>query len=338
MIRLAINGYGRIGRCILRALYENNYRNHLQVVAINEPADLTTITHLTKYDSTHGRFIAQVKQQDACLIVNDDRIAISHETDIDALNWSDHNVDIVLECSGQYDQQSQIEKHLKAGAKRVLLSQPGQADIKTLVYGLNHNALKASDQIISAASCTSNSLVPVIDVLHKAFGIEHGVITTIHSLMNDQPVLDAYHNTDLRKTRAASDSIIPVNTGLAAGIERLLPQLKGRFEARALRVPVTNVSLLDVCVQLTSPQAVENVNNALQLAAENELIDILGVSDEPLASCDYNHDTRSAIVDLAQTRCSGSLAHILLWFDNEWAFANRMLDLSQLWSDRISGG
>lgn len=331
MIRLAINGYGRIGRCVLRALYESGYRDQLQVVAINEPADLATIVHLTKYDSTHGRFPAEVSGSDGILKVNGDVIQVSHHQQLDALSWGDADIDVVLECSGLYDKHAQLEQHLNAGASKVLLSQPGEAAIKALIYGVNEHAISPGDSIVAAASCTSNCIVPVIDVLDRAFDIDNGFITTIHSVMNDQPVIDAYHHTDLRKTRAAGQSIIPVDTGLAEGIGRILPALDGKFAARALRVPTTNVSAIELMVQVKQSQTLEAVNIALQEAAGNALMGILGYSDEPLASCDFNHDTRSGIVDSGQTRVSGQLINVLVWFDNEWGYANRMLDIVKHW-------
>lgn len=337
MIRLAINGYGRIGRCVLRALYEGDYSEHMQVVAINEPADLPTIAHLTKYDSTHGRFNADIDFTDGQLTINGNAIAVSHFQSLDELPWQEHHIDVVLECSGQFASPVLLQKHIQRGAKKVLLSQPGESDVKALVYGINHQLLNADDEIASAASCTSNCIAPVIKTLDEAFEIESGVITTIHSVMNDQPVLDGYHHTDLRKTRASSHSIIPVDTGLAQGISRVLPAMSNRFTARALRVPTTNVSALDLSVVVKNPATSMSVNNFLQ-DASNRSIDagglsgITGITDEPLASCDFNHDARSGIVDAGQTRVSGSLINVLVWFDNEWGFANRMLDITRYWS------
>ena len=335
MIRIAINGYGRIGRSVLRALYESRNRHAtdrrlMQVVAINEPADLSTIAHLTKYDSTHGRFGYDVQVEGSSLKIAGDLIAVSHHNTLDLLFWDD--VDVVLECSGCYPQHSELSRHLNNGARRVLLSQPGDTDLKTIIYGVNHSILEGSDYIVSAASCTSNCIVPVIATLDDAFGIESGVITTIHSLMNDQPVLDGYHHTDLRKTRSASASIIPVDTGLAAGIERILPGLGNRFSARALRVPTHNVSAMELAVQLRQIIDKDSVNSALRAAAHGGLANILGYSVEPLASIDYNHDARSGIVDGGETRVSGQLASVLTWFDNEWAYANRMLDIVSHWT------
>ncbi len=335
MLRLAINGYGRIGRCVLRALYESDYRQRMQVVAINELAELATIAHLTKYDSTHGRFPAQVAVADGVLQVNDDAIAVSHHESLAALDWSTHAVDLVLECSGLYASDDELQQHRQRGAGRVLLSQPGDASVKAIVWGINQQDLTADDTVASAASCTSNCITPVIDVLHRAFDVQAGVITTIHSAMNDQPVIDAYHHTDLRKTRAAGQSIIPVDTGLAAGIGRVLPALADKFAARALRVPTTNVSAMELTVTVAAPVSVECVNNALRQAAEGDLIGVLGYGEELLASCDYNHDPRSAIVDAGQTRVSGNIVNVLIWFDNEWAYANRMLDVANDWANKI---
>ncbi len=344
MLKLAINGYGRIGRCVLRALYESAHysgasvegvaRRRIKIVAINEPADLNTIAHLTKYDTTHGRFPGRVDienphTENKRLRINDDVIAVSHETDLARLNWREHDIDIVLECSGEYTTPQQLQRHIDAGAKRVLLSQPG-VEIPVVVYGINQTILRGDETIVSAASCTTNCIVPVIDVLEREFGIEHGMITTIHSAMNDQPVLDAYHHTNLRKTRAAGQSIIPVDTGLAFGVGRVLPNLAGRFAAHALRVPTINVSAMQLTAQLRTSADVATVNRALAQAATQNA-GILGYTEEPLASCDFNHDPRSGIVDASQTRVAGNLINVLTWFDNEWGYANRMLDVAAYW-------
>jgi glyceraldehyde-3-phosphate dehydrogenase type I len=329
--RIAINGYGRIGRSVLRALYECDYRQQLQIVAINEPADLATIAHLTKYDSTHGRFAATIDTAKENLIVNGDTIAITHHETLQDLDWD--GIDLVIDCSGEYALKAELELHLLHGAQRVLLSQPGELPIKAIVYGINHAAISAQDRILSTASCTTNAIVPVIKVLDDAFGIEHGIINTIHSAMNDQPVLDGYHHSDLRKTRASSASIIPINTALAAGIGRILPALDGRFSAHALRVPTLNVSAMEMTVQVSKTVTIEAVNAALQRAATGELRDVLGYTVEPLASCDFNHEPQSAIVDASQTGVSGQLVNVLIWFDNEWAYARRMLDVARYWLD-----
>ena len=251
MIRVAINGYGRIGRSVLRALYESNGCQSIQIVAINEPADCKTIAHLTKYDSTHGRFLGSVDVEGDVLTVNGDAIGVFHHDDIQQLPWRDLDIDVVLECSGSFADRETAEQHLSAGAKKVIFSQPAESTVDaTIVLGVNEHQLTGDETIISNASCSTNCVVPVIKTLHEAFEVEGGVITTIHSAMNDQPVIDAYHHTDLRKTRAAIQSIIPVDTGLARGIDRMLPELSGRFEAQAMRVPTINVSAIDLSVLL----------------------------------------------------------------------------------------
>ena len=333
MVRVAINGYGRIGRSVLCALYESEARDHVQVVAINEPADSKTIAHLTKYDSTHGRFDGEISASEHSLTVNGDSIKILHNQSLDQLPWGDLEVDVVLECSGSFSDRESAEQHLVSGAKRVLFSQPAEPSVDaTIVYGVNQQCLTGDETIISAASCSTNCVVPVIKVLDEAFGIDGGVITTIHSAMNDQPVIDAYHHTDLRKTRAAMQSIIPVDTGLALGIDRLLPELTGRFQAQAMRVPTLNVSAIDLSVMLKNQVDTASVNAALLAATHGNLRGVLGYTEEPLASCDFNHDPRSGIVDASQTRVSQQrLVKVLIWFDNEWGYANRMLDTLLSW-------
>lgn len=328
-INIAINGYGRIGRCFLRALYESQPLNSdIRIVAINELADNNTIAHLTKYDSTHGRFAGKVALNGDTLSVSGHNIKILHEENIDSLPWRELDIDLVVECTGSFTDRQTAERHLAAGAKRLLFSQPAQSDVDlTVVYGINDDLLQPEHTVISNASCTTNCIVPVIDALDRAFTIEHGVITTIHSAMNDQPVIDAYHHTDLRKTRSAMQSIIPVDTGLAKGIDRLLPTLAGRFQAQAMRVPTVNVSAMDLSVTVSQAVTTESVNAALAAAATG-MPDVLGYTEEPLASCDFNHDARSGIIDASQTRVAGKhLIKVLTWFDNEWGFANRMLDV-----------
>ena len=333
MIRVAINGYGRIGRSVLRALYESGARDSVQVVAINELADSKTIAHLTRYDSTHGRFNGAIEESEHSLSINGDSIEILHQQHLDQLPWRALDIDLVLECSGSFSDRETAEMHLSSGAKRVLFSQPAEPTVDaTIVYGINQHLLSAEQTIVSAASCSTNCVVPVIKVLNDNFGIEGGVITTIHSAMNDQPVIDAYHHTDLRKTRAAMQSIIPVDTGLALGIDRLLPELTGRFQAQAMRVPTVNVSAIDLSVMLNTEVDSASINAALEAAAVGELAGVLGYTEEPLASCDFNHDPRSGIVDASQTRVSQQkLVKVLIWFDNEWGYANRMLDTLCCW-------
>lgn len=335
MLRLAINGYGRIGRSVLRALYESRLKSALQVVAINELADAGTVLHLTRYDSTHGRFPGSLQGDGQRLWVDGDPILLLSTAELDELPWGELGVDLVLECTGAFSDRATAEKHLARGAGKVLFSQPAQSDVDaTVVYGINQHLLRADHRIVSNGSCTSNGITPVIKALDDALGIETGTITTIHSAMNDQPVLDAYHHTDLRKTRAASQSIIPVDTGLARGVERILPDMAGRFSAQALRVPTLNVSAMDLTVQTRRETDVTAINRALHDAAQSGFDGVLGYTEEPLASCDFNHDPRSSIVDASQTRVSGKrLVKVLTWFDNEWGFANRMLDVARYWGN-----
>ncbi|MBJ6136978.1 type I glyceraldehyde-3-phosphate dehydrogenase [Marinobacter litoralis] len=331
--RIAINGYGRIGQCVLRALYENGFRDHLQVVAINELSDIDTIAHLTKYDSTHGRLNGKVSVEGGDLIVNGDRIRVLRHPDPDDLPWRLLDVDLVLECSGSFTDRATAEKHIASGAKHLLFSQPGEADVdRTVVYGINDQALTRDDVIVAAGSCTTNCLVPVIKVLDDAFGVEQGSTTTIHAAMNDQPVIDAYHHKDLRRTRSALHNLVPVDTGLARGIERLMPHMEGRFSSVAIRVPTLNVSAIDMVVNVREATDVAAVNKTLKTAAEGPLAGILDYTDELLASSDFNHDSHSGVVDGGQTRVTGgTMVKVLCWFDNEWGFANRMLNVSQAW-------
>lgn len=333
MLRLAINGYGRIGRCILRALFEAGLQDRLQIVAINELADCKTIAHLTKYDSTHGRFPGAVSLGNDCLHIDGHTIQVLHHKRITDLPWADLGVDLVLECTGAFSDRATAQMHLDQGAKRVLFSQPAEADVDaTIVYGVNEQELSRAHAIVSNASCTTNCSIPVIKALHDAFGVESGVITTLHSAMNDQPVIDAYHHTDLRKTRSAINSIIPVDTGLARGIERFLPELAGRFEAQAMRVPTANVSAIDLTVLVQRDVTVAEVNAMLRQAAATQFHGVLGYTEELLASCDFNHDARSGVVDAGQTRVANQrLVKVLTWFDNEWGYANRMLDVVCAW-------
>ncbi|RUO22144.1 erythrose-4-phosphate dehydrogenase [Aliidiomarina maris] len=327
VVRVAINGLGRIGRSVLRALYESGFRDQIEVVAVNDPAPADSIAHLLKYDSTHGRFAVPVDVQNHHLQVGEDLIALSHHSRLADLDWATHQVDIVLECSGVFGSREDAEAHLHAGARAVLFSHPAAPDVDmTVIQGINQQDLDAAHTIVSNGSCTTNCIVPVIKVLDDAFGVDSGTITTIHSAMNDQQVIDAHH-VNPRLARAASQSIIPVDTRLARGIERILPQFAGRFEAIAVRVPVTNVSVMDLSVTVRKAVDIEAVNSALQQAAQHELRGILGFTMEPLVSIDFNHDPRSSIVDGTQTRVShGHLVKVLAWCDNEWGFANRMLD------------
>ncbi|TLX47847.1 erythrose-4-phosphate dehydrogenase [Pseudoalteromonas phenolica] len=329
-IKLAINGFGRIGRNVVRALYESGRRQDIEIVAINELADPKAVAHLLKYDTSHGRFAYSVSHDAPFLEVNGDKIQLFSESDPAHLPWQALEVDVVLECTGVFHSRLDAKKHLNAGAKKVLFSQPADADVDaTIVYGINEEELKAEHTIVSNGSCTTNCIVPVIKVLDDAFGIESGAITTIHASMHDQQVIDAYHS-DLRRTRAASQSIIPVDTKLARGIERILPKFEGRFEAIAVRVPTINVTAMDLSVTLNQDVDLDKINQAIQANTQGRLENILSYTEEPLVSVDFNHDAHSCIIDGTQTRVSHKrLVKLLVWCDNEWGFANRMLDTAE---------
>ncbi|MTD37207.1 erythrose-4-phosphate dehydrogenase [Erwinia sp. CPCC 100877] len=326
-VRIAINGFGRIGRNVVRALYESGRRAEVTVVAINELADAAGMAHLLKYDTSHGRFGWDVRQERDQLWIGDDAVRLLHRREPERLPWRELDIDVVLDCTGVYGSRADAERHLAAGAKKVLFSHPGGNDLDaTVVFGVNHQALSTEDRMVSNASCTTNCIIPVIKLLEDAWGIESGTVTTIHSAMHDQQVIDAYH-PDLRRTRAASQSIIPVDTRLAAGITRIFPQFCDRFEAIAVRVPTINVTAIDLSVTLRQAVTVEQVNLLLQKAAQGVFHGIVDYTELPLVSTDFNHDPHSAIVDGTQTRVSGGhLVKTLVWCDNEWGFANRMLD------------
>jgi len=332
MKRLAINGFGRIGRCVLRALMESTYRDRLQVVAINELAEPDTIRYLTSYDTTHGRFPGDVALKNGSLCVDGNEIKLSHCSSVADLPWAEQGIDLVFECTGAFSDRVTASQHLDAGASRVLFSQPAERDVDaTIVFGLNEALLSSEMRIVSAASCTTNAVTPVIDCLHRAFGIESGMIRTIHAAMHDQPVIDAYHSRDLRKTRAAFESLIPVSTELALGVERVLPDLQGRFAATAMRVPVSDVSAIDLSVYLERSVTLDELRRQLR-EASSAYQGVLGYCEEPLVSCDFVHDAHSAVIDAAQTTLAGDrLVKILIWFDNEWGYANRMLDVALKW-------
>jgi glyceraldehyde 3-phosphate dehydrogenase/D-erythrose 4-phosphate dehydrogenase len=334
-LRIAINGFGRIGRCLLRALHESPLRERVHVVAINEPADLDSIAYLTRFDSNHGRFPGKVETGDGKLIVDGWPIAVSHASTPEGVDWAAQGVDVVMECSGQYSGRADFERFFAGGCPRVMVSHPAgsAADVDaTIVHGINQKTLTGDERIVSCGSCTTNAIVPVLALLDRDFGIEQASMTTLHSVMNDQPLIDGYHHSDLRRTRSAMQSMIPVSTGLARGVERLLPELAGRIQAKAIRVPVANVSAIDLAVTLSRNADAVKINSRLCAAADGELAGLLACSYEPHASIDFNHNAHSAIVDAGLTRVAGQrLADLLVWFDNEWGFANRMLDVAACW-------
>ncbi|MCJ8338856.1 MAG: erythrose-4-phosphate dehydrogenase [Pseudomonadales bacterium] len=331
--RVAINGYGRIGQSVLRAIYERSLQHQLVVVAINELSDIDTVTYLTRYDTIHGKFPFSVEQIDGQLCIDGDQIQVLNVQAPSQLPWAELAIDLVLECTGSFNQREVAQQHLDAGAQKLLFSHPALADVDaTIVYGYNHHQLNSQMSIVSAASCTTNCIIPVLDLLHRHYNIQAAVTTTIHSAMNDQPIADSYHKNDLRLTRGAMSSIVPVDTGLAKGIDRILPELAGLFQCLHIRVPTINVSMMDISLTLAEQVTVESVNDLLQLAAKTDYQGLVGFTNEPHASVDFNHDDRSCIVDATQTRVSrGHLLKLVCWFDNEWGFANRMLDVADHW-------
>jgi len=325
-IRVAISGYGRIGRCILRAHYESNKSHDVEIVAINSSADPEMNALLTRYDSAHGRFPATVEVDGNDFVVNGDRIRAVAERDPSRLPWRDLGVDVVLDCTGAFTTKEAAKAHLDAGAKKVIISAPGGADVDaTVVYGVNHQILKASDTVISNASCTTNCLAPLAQPLQQHLGIENGLMTTIHAYTNDQRLCDAAHR-DPRRARAAATSMIPTSTGAAKAVGLVLPELAGRLDGYAIRVPTLNVSLVDLSFIASRDTSVEEVNRILQEAASGPLKGVLDYSEEPLVSIDYNHTSASSTVDAALTKVSGRLVKVSAWYDNEWGFSYRMLD------------
>lgn len=336
--KVAINGYGRIGQSVLRAFYEHNCHAQgtypFKIVAINELSDIETIAYLTRYDTTHGRFPLKVDVlNEQTLVIDGDEILITRHESIGGLPWRELEIDIVLECTGAFSTRSLAYQHIDSGAKRVLLSQPGDETVdRTVVYGINHDDICTADVIISNASCTTNAIIPVIDFLHQAYDIQLASLTTIHSAMNDQPTIDAYHHHDLRRTRSAMQNVVPVDTELAKGIERFLPQMKNKLIATAMRVPIINVSAIELTVLIEKKTSSDQVNALLSEKARLDCYNMLSYTDQPLASSDFIHEIHSSVIDGSQTRVVGEkMIKLLTWFDNEWAYANRMLDVAAYW-------
>jgi glyceraldehyde 3-phosphate dehydrogenase len=332
-IKVGINGYGRIGRNILRALYESKRTGEIQIVAINDLGDAKTNAHLTRYDTVHGKFPGEVKVDGDALVVNGDRIKVLAERDPSKLPWGQLGVDIVLECTGLFTSKAKAGAHLKGGAKKVVISAPGGEDVDaTIVYGVNHNVLKNGYSVISNASCTTNCLAPVAKVLHDKIGISAGIMTTIHAYTNDQVLTDVYHS-DLRRARSATQSQIPTKTGAAAAVGLVLPELKGKLDGFAVRVPTINVSLVDLTFTAKRSTTVDEVNKLMQDAAGGAMKGIVAYTDGPLVSVDFNHDPHSASFDGTMTKViDGTLVKVCAWYDNEWGFSNRMLDTTVAWS------
>jgi glyceraldehyde 3-phosphate dehydrogenase len=333
-LKVGINGYGRIGRNVLRALYESGKRSQIQVVALNDLGDAKINAHLTRYDTVHGRFAGDVSVDGDALVVNGDRIRVLSERDPAKLPWGSLGVDTVLECTGLFTSKLKAGKHLEGGARRVLISAPGGDDVDaTIVYGVNHDVIKASHTVISNASCTTNCLVPLVKVLNDSIGIVAGVMTTVHSYTNDQVLTDVYH-TDLRRARSATHSMIPTKTGAAAAVGLVMPELKGKLDGFSIRVPTINVSLVDLSFSAKRATSVDEINALMKAAAAaGPLQGILAYTDAPLVSVDYNHDAHSSVYDATMTKVlAGTLVKVCAWYDNEWGFSNRMLDTTLAWS------
>jgi len=327
-IKVAINGYGRIGRNILRAHYEGGKKHDIQIVAINDLGDPNTNAHLTRYDTAHGKFPGTVSVDGDSMVVNGDRIRVLANRNPAELPWGELGVDVVLECTGFFTSKEKASAHLKGGAKKVIISAPGGKDVDaTVVFGVNQSVLKAAHTVISNASCTTNCLAPVAKVLHENLGIESGLMTTIHAYTNDQVLTDVYHE-DLRRARSATMSMIPTKTGAAAAVGLVLPELNGKLDGFAMRVPTINVSVVDLTFASKKATTADEVNALIKAASDGALAGVLGYNTDPLVSIDFNHDPRSSIFDSTQTRVSpdGKLVKILSWYDNEWGFSNRMLD------------
>src|SRR3989338_8847531 len=329
MLRIAINGYGRIGRALVRALFERGLEHRIRLEAINDLGDFNTLAHLTRFDSTFGRFPGQVDLRDDQMLVNDQRIRLLQEREQAQLPWAQLGVDLVLECTGKLKKRAQVEQHLTAGAAHVLLSHPLESDDLTVVYGVNHQLL-GDQRIVSNASCTTNCLAPMAKVLHEAVGIRQGLVNTIHSYTNDQNLLDKAHS-DLYRARAAALSMIPTSTGAAKTIGLVLPELAGRLDGLSIRVPTPNVSLVDLTFTSERPTSREAINAALKAGAMQLPPGVMECNELALVSSDFNGYTVSCVVDLSNTRVQGDLVKVLAWYDNEWAFANRMLDVMLAW-------
>ncbi|WP_196138857.1 type I glyceraldehyde-3-phosphate dehydrogenase [Aliikangiella sp. G2MR2-5] len=324
-LKIAINGFGRIGRNIVRALYENTYHDEIQLVAINDLGKLESATHLLKYDSVHGRFAQKVAQDGENIIINDEKILYTNQADPELLPWQALGVDYVLECTGRFTSKELALAHIKAGARKVIVSAPTKNADATIVHGVNHSTLKAEMQVISNASCTTNCLAPIAKILNESVGIEQGSMTTIHAVTNDQNLLDLDHE-DMYRARAATQSMIPTKTGAAAAVGLVLPELNGKLDGMAVRVPTLNVSLVDLTFVAQKETSIGEVNAAIKAATSGAMGKVLDYSDEPLVSIDFNHHPASSVFDASQTKVNGKLVKVMAWYDNEWGFSNRMLD------------
>ena len=324
--RIAINGYGRIGRNVLRALYETGMNRELELVAVNNRTEINACVHLTRYDTTHGKFNGEVRTDGKHLIINGDKITYLSESAPADLPWKALGVDLVLECTGKFNSREKAQAHIDGGARKVLLSAPGENVDATIVYGVNHECIEPGHTIISNASCTTNCLVPVVKILQDTVGVECGLITTIHAYTNDQVLIDANHK-DLRRARSATTSMIPTKTGAAKAAGLVMPEMAGKLHGYAIRVPTLNVSIVDLTFDAGRKTSVDELNNAVRSAAQGKLKGIVDYCDEPLVSCDFNHNSASAIYDATLTQVmQDTLVKVSAWYDNEWGYSNRMLD------------
>ncbi len=331
-VRIAINGFGRIGRCILRAIFEEKIEG-IEVVAINGPAEVSQHAHLFQFDSVHGTFKGSVEFDENSLTINGKKIKVLREKEVANLPWKEMEIDVVMECTGIYTSKEKASLHLKQGAKKVMISAPAkEKDVKTIVMGVNHKELKKEDEVISIGSCTTNCLAPIAKVLDENFGIVSGFMTTIHAYTGDQNILDASHKGDLRRARAAALSMVPTSTGAAKALGLVLPNLAGKLDGSAIRVPTPNVSVVDLCFTSAKQTSVEQVNEALKKASEGEMKGVLGFEPKPLVSVDFKGNSNSSIVDALETKVTGgNFVRVLSWYDNEWGFSIRMLEASKLW-------
>lgn len=325
VIRVAINGFGRIGRNVLRALYEGGFRQHMQIVALNDLNPIENSVHFLKYDSVHGRFPGKVEARGSDLMIDGDHIHICSDRDPAHLDWGKYGVDVLLECTGRFNTREKAEIYLEKGAKKVLISSPAGKDVKTIVYGVNHHTLESSDLMVSNASCTTNCLAPLAKVLHEHIGIVSGLMTTIHAYTNDQCLTDSNHK-DVRRARSATQSMIPTKTGAAAAVGLVLPELAGKLDGFAMRIPTINVSAVDLTFKSSRLTTASEIDDIMRTASEGALKNILGCCDEPLVSIDFNHNPLSSIYDRSLTRIIDDVVKVIAWYDNEWAFSNRMLD------------
>ena len=333
MVKIAINGLGRIGRCVLRAIFEENIQE-IDIVAVNGPAEIDQHVQLLQYDSIHGRFPFPITHDGSNIIIQGKKIPLLREKEVEKINWKQFGVDVVLECTGKFTKTDDLHKHIASGAKKVILSAPAKSDsVKTIVFGVNHENLSKNDEIISIGSCTTNCLAPVAKALNDAIGIKKGFMTTIHSYTGDQNIVDGSHKSDIRRARAAAISMVPTSTGAAKAIGLVLPELKGKLDGAAIRVPTPNVSVVDLTFEASINTTKEEVLSAIKFASEGKMKGILRFEEKPLVSVDFNHTPESSIFDALETKVlEGNMVRILSWYDNEWGFSCRMLDVAKLWN------